>query len=83
MGYFGIVSVGVQVNQIVKRELQVIYYTIIGLIFAVIFSVNIISAKTLAMTLLPTITGHYWFFTAYIIILCFSKYLNGFLKNLA
>ena len=82
MGYFGANSKSINFQKLLFTELQVLFYSYLGFGCALLFIPNTITLKTLANTFFPIVTEHYWFFTAYIIVFCFSKFANRFLEQL-
>jgi hypothetical protein len=83
MGYFGIMSSGPSIRKIVRLESQILFYSLLGLGIGFAFDQQLISIKTIACSIFPTITEHYWFFSAYIIVFALSGYLNDFLRGLS
>lgn len=83
MGYFGVKSINVDLEKIIKTEFQVFFYSYLGLAIICIVSPNLISFENIVQTIFPVITGHYWFFTSYIIVFCFSVLFNQFLLHLS
>ena len=82
MGFFGITSHGVSTKKILSFEIQVLFYSLFGLGIGFVFDRELLSIKTCALSLFPTITEHYWFFSAYIIVYALSNFINTFLRNL-
>lgn len=82
MGFFGITSHGVSTKKILSFEIQVLFYSLFGLGIGFVFDRELLSIKTYALSLFPTITEHYWFFSAYIIVYALSNFINTFLRNL-
>lgn len=61
---------------------QVWFYSIfMAAVAVVLFGVSV-SVKDLVQVFLPTIFNEYWFFTAYIILMIFSPFINRLLSNL-
>ena len=83
MGYFGIMSSGPSTRKIVRLESQILFYSLLGLGIGLAFDRQLLSMKMVTCSILPTITEHYWFFSAYIIVFALSGYLNDFLRSLS
>ena len=60
---------------------QVIFYSILGLIVAFILNIAL-SVKAIIISLFPVLFKEYWFFTAYIVLLLLSPYVNIFLNTI-
>ncbi|MBR4625971.1 MAG: acyltransferase [Alphaproteobacteria bacterium] len=82
MGYFGIESQNVSTRKIIRIEGQVLFYSLLGLALGTVVDRQLLSTRTILCSLFPTITEHYWFFSAYVIVFLLSCYLNRFLKSI-
>ena len=82
MGYYGIMSHGATSKKVLRTETQVLFYSLLGLAVGLAFDREMLSIKTLSLSFFPTITEHYWFFTAYIIVFSLSGYINSLLRRL-
>ena len=73
----------VGVRRIAKLWGQVFFYSV--LLFVVFVATDTIpySGEYLLQTLLPTLKEKYWFFSAYIVMLVLSPFLNAMLRNLS
>lgn len=66
-------------SSIPQLHSQVIFYSFFGLIMALIFRQGI-SFRGVIGVCFPTLFNSYWFFTAYIILLVFTPYINKLLS---
>jgi len=81
MGYFGIMS-GPSTQKIIRIEWQVLFYSMLGLVIGLTIERHLLSIRAIALSIFPTITEHYWFFSAYVIVFALSGYLNELLRKL-
>lgn len=83
--YFSCTSRSERINVRKSAKLwgQVFFYSI--LLFTVFTATNTIpySGEGLLQTLLPTLKEKYWFFSAYIVMLVLSPFINAMLRNLS
>lgn len=69
-----------KIQSITKLLAQVWFYSYLCLGIYILAG-NTVSFKELITAVLPTIFGQYWFFTAYIVLLILTPYINVFIKN--
>lgn len=81
-GYFSIGCTSINWNRILKLELQVLFYSILSLLVALVFDKQAITAGEIARSIFPTVLGRYWFFSAYIVFYFLSPYFNKLLQNM-
>ncbi len=81
-GYF-LSQTDFKASRIVKLMLQVSFYSIS--IFFILAGLKIIpfSIKASVAAIFPVLFNQYWFATTYVILCCFSPFLNLFLNNLS
>ena len=80
-GYVSI-SKQIKLKRFFRIWLEVIFYTIIGLIISYLFFPELISKELILQSLFPISTGTYWYVTAYIGVLLVSPILNTFINSL-
>lgn len=71
-----------KVNRIVRTSLQTWFYSIVFLILSLITHSQLLSGKTILMSVLPITYKGYWFVTSYIGLLALSPFLNKLICNL-
>lgn len=81
-GYFCINS-RFKIRNAMRIVFETLYYSVIALlVFAVFEPSAITGTKLIVSSLLPTISGEYWFVTAYIGMIAFSPFLNNAIYSL-
>lgn len=70
-----------KLSRILKLWLQVMFYSLAGLLLAIAFSAEQVTLKSVIKSLIPTLFGHYWYFTAYFAVAVFLPVLNRILHN--
>lgn len=76
--YF-LIENGFSIKKIVVFELQLIFYSLVILLFSSIFFSSF-SLKGALKSLFPVATNHYWYALSYMIILVASSFLNKIVK---
>ena len=80
-GYFMIKS-DIKIKRLIDLEIQVLFYSILGLLIWLIFIKEPITYSELIKSVLPNLSNSYWFFTSYFAIYLFMPFINKFLLNL-
>lgn len=80
-GYF-LINKKFKSFRVIKLIVDTWYYSLLGLLFAVIV-LNQISSEEIIKSLFPMIFERYWFVTSYLLLLVFSPFLNLWIKNLS
>lgn len=82
-GYFMYKS-KLSIKRLIKLEAQVLFYSLIGLVIFEIYKGNNtgLGFKDIIKYIFPTLYNVNWFFTAYIILMIFSKYINKIVDSL-
>ncbi len=78
--YF-LVSSQIKAKKLLKLWAQVVFYCIVTYLISSCFIAKDFSIKTLISCFFPVITGKYWFFTAYFVLMLLSPFLNKILNN--
>lgn len=71
----------IKYDRLKSVEWQVLFYTITGLLTGWLLHKNI-GLGSIYYSILPVISGHYWYITAYFIVFLLSPYINKQLKTL-
>lgn len=80
-GYF-MIDKKIKLKKIIDLELELLFYTL-SIYLALLLTNQIdFSIKDSIKMLIPTLTGAYWFMSAYIILYILIPYLNTFIKNI-
>lgn len=79
-GYFSIHS-SFRVKKVFQLISQVVFYSVIIYIFTLATGIQEFNLKNAIMSLFPTSSQLYWFFTSYIILYIFSPFINKMLNG--
>lgn len=71
-GYF---SIQLNYKKMIKLEMIVLFYSIIGLIIEIVFMGNI-EGSIIVKSFIPIISRKYWFITCYFVLALFSPFIN-------
>lgn len=71
-----------QFKKVVDLWTQTFFYSILLSSISMIFKFEPITIGNIIPMLLPVITGQWWFITAYIVLYCFSPFLNTALNHM-
>lgn len=74
-GYFNI-NKKFSIKRIIKLETQAIFYGLTIYLLLIIFKQQAFDVKTLLICFVPTVTGQWWFLTAYILVYVLSPLVN-------
>ena len=77
-GYFGIKSSG---KKLILMEATILFYSLLDLLCIYVEN-GTVSLYTCIKAVFPILNEKYWFMTCYIIIFCFSKYIDDILNNI-
>lgn len=81
-GYFCINS-RFKIRNVMRVVFETLYYSVTTLLVFAVFDPSVINgAKFIVSSILPTISGEYWFVTAYIGMIAFSPFLNNAVYSL-
>ena len=80
-GYMLIGKDEIKYNRLLSVEWQVLFYTLTGLLVGY-FLHKEIGIISVFYSLLPVITDHYWYITAYFMVFLLSPYINKLIKGL-
>lgn len=69
-----------RVRKLIDLLAQVWFYSVIIFVCTVVFKWEKITLDIVLKSILPTMLGRYWFFTAYIVLYMLSPYINRMLK---
>lgn len=81
-GYF-LVNSSFHLKKLLKLELEVLFYSIGIAILYYIIGHGKMEMKEMLKAFLPTISGQYWFMSAYILLYMLSPFINLLIKSLS
>lgn len=81
-GYFSINS-KFNLNRIISIAIITIFYSYTFLIISAIYSSKLLNIKDILSSLVPIISGQYWFVTTYILLCLIMPLLNNIIKQLS
>lgn len=79
-GYFGIHPT---ISKFIKMMSIIWFYSILSYLISIFYLGESITLQGLKVTLFPVLCRKYWFITCYIIIFCFSPFLNKIVDTLS
>lgn len=80
-GYMLISKDEIKYNRLKSVEFQVLFYTLTGLLVGFLLHKDI-GIKDIIYSIIPVISEHYWYITAYFIVFLLSPYINKLVKAL-
>lgn len=80
-GYF-MINKKIKIKKIIDFELELLFYTIFIYLALLLSNQISFNFKDMIKMFIPTLTGSYWFMSAYILLYIFIPYLNKFSENI-
>lgn len=71
-----------KLSQVLLLWMQVMFYSIIFLLLALVFGRHLINGTVVLASFLPTIFNRYWYFTGYAIVIILSPFINNILLSM-
>ena len=72
-----------KLKNIINLYIQVLFYSIVISLIALLLHLDIITFKEIIKSLFPVLFMRYWYFTAYFVLFLFIPFINEFINNIS